>query len=177
MEHSEVCVSDREFPVGMRLVFEDQAMARAVHGLQALSFDLVTILLFQQIEIILVIFVVSRHFPQVDAAKVGRYDFLIASASIFVSHEIHELVVNFCTVWEKERATRSMLTKEEKVLVWTDKSMVPLQSLLFQSNKFIELRLLRERDSVNSLQRFSFRIAEPIGLRAFHDFQGLDVFR
>ena len=97
----------------MRLIFIDQAMPRTVHGLQTLRFNSVTILIFEQIEIVLVIFVVSRYFPQVDATKVGRYNFLIAAASIFISHEIHKLVVNFCTMWKKERATRSMFTEEE----------------------------------------------------------------
>ena len=40
MQHTEISESDRHFLVGMSLVFENQAMPRAIHGLQPESLSM-----------------------------------------------------------------------------------------------------------------------------------------
>jgi hypothetical protein len=72
MQHAEISESDRQFLVGMSLVFENQAMSRAIHGLQAESLPmrlgtmlmaticiLAMVMSFNHKEIFLVVLVVS----------------------------------------------------------------------------------------------------------------------
>jgi hypothetical protein len=76
MEHTEICESDGQLLVGMSLVFENQAMSRAIHGLQSESLPmrlgtmlmaticiLAMLMSFNHEQIFLVVFVVSRNLP------------------------------------------------------------------------------------------------------------------
>ena len=80
-------------------------------------------------------------------------------------------------MWQEERISRSMFREKEQVLFGPNYSMVPLLSLILELNILRELLLLREWDSIHSLQRLSVRISQPISLRVLDDLESLSVLR
>ena len=63
MQNSKVCNPDRKLLVGVSLALEDQAVDGAVHRLQSLCLNPVTILVLEEVHMLLVVLVVSRDLP------------------------------------------------------------------------------------------------------------------
>ena len=82
----------------MLLILENEAMARTIHWLESLSLDSIAVLGFKQVQIVLVILVMTRHFPEVNVTQVWRNHFLIASFFVLAAHEVHQFIVDFGSV-------------------------------------------------------------------------------
>ena len=78
VEDTEVTVSDGQLFVGADSVIEHEAMARAVHGLHAKALRLN----LEEVDVILVILVVTRSLPELQVEHVGGDDLIVASHSV-----------------------------------------------------------------------------------------------
>jgi hypothetical protein len=87
-------------------------MSRAIHRLKSVSL----FVLVNQIHIILVLKEVATDLPQLLIVHIWRDDFLIATNLVFITHQIKESIVNFCTLGEKEGASWSQWTKVKEAL-------------------------------------------------------------
>jgi len=176
MQHTEISESDRHFLVGMSLVFENQAMPRAIHGLQPESLSmrlgamlmaticiLAMIMSFNHEEIFLVVFVVSRNLPQVNVEHIRCDNLLIAPPDVFSSHQINQAVIDLCAMRQKESTPRCKLVEEKQVLVLSNHPMIPLQGFLFKILVFFKLGFFWEGNSVNSLELVFGGITKPVG--------------
>jgi hypothetical protein len=65
-------------------------VARAVHGLHTESLTLN----FKEIDIILVVLVMTRSLPQFEIEHIRSNDFLISSHSVLISNQFDQLVIN-----------------------------------------------------------------------------------
>ena len=84
VQDAEVSEPYRQLTIRVRLVLEDHAVTRTVHGLEALHL----VVRLQEVEVLLVVLVVATRLPEVDAAQVGRDHFLVASLLILAAHEV-----------------------------------------------------------------------------------------
>jgi hypothetical protein len=78
VEDTEVTVPDGQLFVGADSVIEHEAMARAVHGLHAKALRLN----LEEVDVILVVLVVTRSLPELQVEHVGGDDLIVASHSV-----------------------------------------------------------------------------------------------
>ena len=177
MKDSKVSHSYWQLPIWVSLIFEDQAMAWAVHGLQPLSLYFISILLFHQVKVVSIVSIMAWNFPEVDVSHVRCYHLLVSSQSILVPQKFCQLVMNLGAVGQEERASWRVLRKEKQVLFGSNNPMVSLFSFFLHFQEFRQLLFLRKWDTVHSLQRFSLRITKPVRLRILCDFESLRILR
>ena len=104
MQDSEVGHPYWELFVGMSLILVNQAVARAIHRLEAHCLHSIAILVLHQEQVFLVVLVVTGDLPQVYVGQIWRDYFLITSFLILIPHKIHQRVVDFGPIRQEERA-------------------------------------------------------------------------
>ena len=98
-------------------------MARAIHRLQSLASTFTIILVcrirWNQIEIVLVVVIVTRNFPQIDIVQIWSLDFFKATLVVLLFNQLCQLIINMSTIRkEKCAACRiSRIPKEEILLL------------------------------------------------------------
>ena len=149
VQHSKICYLNRQLPVGMRLVLEDQTVAGTVHRLQTLyllrTFAILTcIRVLQKIQVVLIILVVPRGLPEIDVEEVWRHHFLVASLQVLVAHEFDKLVIYLGAMRQEESASRRKWTEEEELLILSDQSVITTLCFFLQFQILRKLALLRK---------------------------------
>ena len=97
-------------------------MSRAIHWLETLAAIRSVVIRgatrWNQIEIVLVVLIVARNFPQVYIVEIRCHDLFEATFSILLLNEIGESIVDMCTVW-KEKGTSWRISRipKEKLLL------------------------------------------------------------
>jgi hypothetical protein len=142
MQNTEVCELYRQLLIRSDRIRIYQAVPWTVHWLQSVA-DPVMTLCGNQEQIFLVVFIMTRNFPQVDVEDVGC-DYLLETAfDVLIPHKVDQFVVNFGSVWQKECATRGVLcVPEEQLLRLADHSMITLGCLFTLKQKVLHLLLL-----------------------------------
>jgi hypothetical protein len=64
-------------------------MSRAVHRFKSMTNFVVFIARWNQKEVIFIVFIMSRHLPEVDIEDVWRYHFLEITFGVFCPHEVN----------------------------------------------------------------------------------------
>jgi hypothetical protein len=64
-------------------------MSRAVHRFKSMTNFIMFISRRNQKEIIFIVFIMTRHFPEVDIEDVWGYHFLEVSFGVFCTHEVN----------------------------------------------------------------------------------------
>mmetsp|Transcript_3968 Transcript_3968/g.11899 ORF Transcript_3968/g.11899 Transcript_3968/m.11899 type:complete len:282 (-) Transcript_3968:417-1262(-) len=119
----------------------------------------------------------SRCLPQLKVKHVWRDHFLVTPVPIFLSDKVDQGVVYTSAVRKEEAAPRAEGIEEEKLLIATNQTVVPLCCLLKQSFVVLQLGLVRKSNSVNSLKGWILRISKPVGRACFADHERLDSCR
>jgi len=126
VQHSKVNVSDRQVLVAPELVTEHQTVSRAVHGFDTEAL----VLALEQEEILFVLGVVAAGLPQLQVEDVWSHDFLVASYSVLLPDEIHELVVQPGSFGIEEGATWTEDIHVKETLLLSNDPVVSFGRLL-----------------------------------------------
>lgn len=109
--------------IAPQLLFENQAMGGAVHGLNAVLH--VFVILYEE-NVLLVLVVVPTHFPDLVLEYVGGVDLCIISDQQLLSHDLLEVVEYLDPLVKEEYAARAQLVDEEQLLPGPDVPVVLL---------------------------------------------------
>jgi hypothetical protein len=148
VEDTEVSVSDWQLFIGADSVIEHETMAGAIHGLHTETLGLN----LEQVDVIFVVFVVTRGLPELQVEHVGGDDLIVASHSVLSPDQLDELVVDLGTVGGPKPAARRQHVMREQVLLFANKTMISLGGLLNQRYVVVHLLLRGEGDTINTLQ-------------------------
>lgn len=77
-------------------------MSWTVHGLHAEAL----MLTLEQIDVVLIVLVMTRGLPQLEVKHVWSDYLIISSDSIFSFDQVDELVIDLSTMWVPESASR-----------------------------------------------------------------------
>ena len=85
VQDAEVCHAERQLAVGPGAAVEHEAVARAVHGLEAK----LLLLDVDRKHVLLVVVRVAADLPQVKVVHVGRHDLVVLILPILLLDEVH----------------------------------------------------------------------------------------
>ena len=159
MKNTEIRESYWQFFVGSLLVSKHQAMSWAVHWLHSET----SVFSFQHEDVFLVLFVVTRSFPQLKIEHIWRNNLLETTDSVLFSNQIHKLVVNKSTFWVEECRPWRELMSIKKSLGSTNGSVIPFSCFLFIMDVLIHFCFTWEGNTINSLKGVVFSISKPVG--------------
>jgi hypothetical protein len=108
-------------------------MARAIHRLHSKTL----ILYFEQKYVVFVVLIVAGGLPQLEIEHIGRYDFLIASHSIFLPQEVSKLVVNLGSIRIPKSTSWRQMVEVEKVLMLSHDSVISFSGFLDKVNVLV----------------------------------------
>lgn len=146
---------------------KDLAVARAVHGLQAIT-------LFLDVKgehVLLVVTPMTRNLPEVGLVDIGSHDLDETTLLVLALDEVQQGVVDTHTVGQEEGRAGRNLIEEEELLVLANLSVVALGSLSKEVLVLLELLLVRERNTSNSLHGLVGAVTEPVGGRILYSSQ------
>ena len=112
--------------------------------------------------------------PQLDVVHVGRHNLSVSTLVILSLDEVHKGIVDACTVRKEKARTGRELVEEEKLLLLSDLAMVTLRSLFEDLLVLSHLLGVRERDTVDSLERIILGVSQEIRGGVLHDSKSLD---
>mmetsp|Transcript_31380 Transcript_31380/g.43544 ORF Transcript_31380/g.43544 Transcript_31380/m.43544 type:complete len:284 (+) Transcript_31380:1044-1895(+) len=126
VQHSKVCQPQRQLAERPLPHVEHDAVAGAVHGLEAklLLVDVETEHIF------LVVVCVAGGLPQLEVVDVGRDNLVILKLPVLLAQVLHEGVVDACTVGEEKGGARGEMVEEEELLLQPYHAVVALLCLL-----------------------------------------------
>ena len=109
----------------------------------------------------------TTYLPQIDVKQVRSDHFLISSLKVFMSHQVHKLIVNLGPVAQKKGTPWCKLIEKKQTLILPHNSVISFQCLFFELNVFFKLAFIWVSDSINSLQVIFRGISQPISCRMF----------
>ena len=157
----------------MSLVCKNKTVCRTIHRFEPLR--RIASGIFQQKQVFLIVGVVPRCLKEVKVEKVWGHDFLVATLQVLRLEEGQELVVDFGTVWQEKGTTRAHITEEKELLICSDDSVISFLRLFLACLELFELSRGRERYAIDSLQRLSMWVAQPISLRVLQNLKCFDI--
>ena len=131
--------------------------------------------LINEENIFLIFEVVATNLPQLRVVNVRRNDLAVPPNAVFSPHQLHQLVVNDCSMGIEECTSRRKCGKVEKLLLGTDDPVIPFSQLLLLLQVIIQLRLLRIRNRINSLQIIVLLLTQPIRRRILSNLKSFDA--
>mmetsp|Transcript_15827 Transcript_15827/g.17658 ORF Transcript_15827/g.17658 Transcript_15827/m.17658 type:complete len:341 (-) Transcript_15827:831-1853(-) len=178
MQDTKISISDGQFLVGSDGIIEHQAMTRAIHGFE-------TEFLFIDVNdehIILVMLVVTGTLPEITIIHIRGNHFSISTDGIFLSDQIHQLIIDMSTLGHKEGTSRTPLMEHKQVLLLSDVSVITFGGFFLEMLPFSKLLLGGERDTIHSLQLIITFFGQPLSggiLGTFHslNFTGMGNVR
>lgn len=176
VQSSEISHSNRQFFVRVGLVLEHEAVAGAVHGLQALALDLLAFLGLDQVEVVLIVLVVAGYLPEVGVEDVGGDHLFVPVLRVLFPHEVKQFVVNVRAVGKKEGRTGGEVAEEKQLLLSAQFSVVVFLGEFLLLVILLEEFLFRERDSINSLKRLPLAISKPVSVGRFVNLESSHYF-
>jgi len=170
VDDTELGHADGELLVTAIFRVEDEAVARAVHGFKGplLLLDV------EREHVVLVVLPVTRGLPELRVVHVGRDDLLVATLEVLLAHELDKGIVDPRSVREEEAASGAQVVEEEEFLVFADLPVVPLRCLSEECLILGQLLLVREGDTVDSLEGVVGVVTEEVGCGVFGDHECLD---
>ena len=152
-------------PPGSDSVVENQAVTRAIHGLQT------KLLLFHvDLEhVFRVVIPMTGRLPQLGIVNVGRDDFLETPFPVLFPDEFDETIVNEGSFGLEKTGSRTQFMEKEKLLFFPQFSVVSFGRLFLELPPFFELLVVRKGNPVDSLQGFSLSVALPVSSRVLGD--------
>lgn len=132
------------------------------------------VLSFEHEDIFLVLFVVTRSFPELKIENIWRNDLLETTDAVLFSNQIHKSVVNIGTSWVHESTTWRKLMSVEESLCFTNCSVISFGSFLSKFDVLVHFCFSWERNTVNSLKTIIFSVSEPVCRWVFHNLESFD---
>jgi len=158
MKHTKITISNWKVLITPTHSIKHKAMSWTVHWLNSEH-------LFLNInhEHILLIFQsMTRNPPQIKIKDIRGNYFSDSISSILFPHKSNQLVKDFGSVWEEEAGSWGELVEKEKVLSWSDISMISIFKLLHSFIMVIKHFLIRESNTVHTLQGIILLITSPV---------------
>mmetsp|Transcript_4005 Transcript_4005/g.16005 ORF Transcript_4005/g.16005 Transcript_4005/m.16005 type:complete len:884 (+) Transcript_4005:169-2820(+) len=173
VQDAEVGVAHRKVAPRAQGLGEHEAVARAVHGLEAEfgAFDV------EAEHVVFVVERVARGVPEVEVVDVGRDDLVVLAQPVLLADERDEPVVDARAARLEEGRPRRERVEEEERLRRADAPVVALRRLFHAFAPLDEVLLVGERDAVDALQRVVVGLAEPVRRRGARHFERLDAPR
>ena len=171
VEHSEIGPANGKVTVRAVGASEHDTVAGTVHGLESE----LGLLHLEDEHVLLVVLVVTRGLPEINVEHVGGHNLLETTLLVLSTDERDESVVDAGSVGEEEARSGGDLVEEPQLLVLSDLSVVSLLGLLEPLHVLLQLLVVGERDTVDTLQRGVIGVSKPVGGRVFGDAHSLDL--
>ena len=159
----------RQLLVAARVLGDHDAVVRAVYELDALLATLDV----EYEHVLGLVLLVARGLPEVDVLHVGRNHLREAADGVLAAHDLHHAVLEARAVREEEAGAGRVGGVEEQFLLLAEFAVVALLGLLEALDVLVEQVLGRERRALDAHQVVVLVVAEPVGRRVLHDFEGL----
>mmetsp|Transcript_17983 Transcript_17983/g.44413 ORF Transcript_17983/g.44413 Transcript_17983/m.44413 type:complete len:225 (-) Transcript_17983:801-1475(-) len=118
---------------------------------------------------------VTGFVPQVKVEHVGCGDFIISTIPVLFSDKFNQLLVDTISVWKPKGTSGRQFVEEHKLLLGHDASVITFLGLFHILLPNLQLLLIGERNTVDSLQRIIVGIAQPVSSRDLSGSKGLDL--
>ena len=145
-------------------------MRWAVHWLHSES----RIFYLKDEEVFRILVVMAWSFPKLQIEDVRWLNLLEPTDPILFSDQVHQLVINGCSMGIEETTSWRKFVHIEKLLLFADETMITLFCLLFEVDVFIHLLFSWEWDTVHSVKRIIGSFTKPVSRRVFHNFESFD---
>ena len=165
MHSSNLSDPHREVPVRMRLHVVYKHSSRAVHWLDCI----ILIVNLERVHVFLVVFPMTRCFPKSPVQYYRRLDFNIVPSFVDFPPIIEEQILEYRTLRQEERETRSLFHHGEQFKFLSQFPVVSSLRLFNSLEVFFKKFFLGERRRINSLKHFIFLVASPIRSSNAHD--------
>eukprot|EP00050_Salpingoeca_kvevrii_P006220 m.288086 g.288086 ORF g.288086 m.288086 type:complete len:548 (-) comp11898_c0_seq1:182-1825(-) len=173
VEDAKVGKAKRELLVGAVAVLEDEAVSRAVHGLEGKR-----LLLALKLEHVLrVVGPVARRLPELAVENVGGDDLLEAAHLVLAADKVDERVVDVGAVGREKAAAGAEVVEEKELLVAANLAVVALCGLLLDDLPLLEELRVGKGDAIDALERLGLGLALPVRRGGLCDLEGLDLAR
>ena len=166
---AELAIAQRQIPVTLDPLLEDQDMARAVHGLQRIF----AFLRLRDEHVFAVLFPVPGLLPQTLVEQLRALDFLVAIVLINAAHVLLHALPQGPTLWVPENQSRRMVVNMKQVQFAAQFAVVTLLGLFQHRQVLLQVILGRPGGAVNTLQHFIFVVTAPVGAGHLHQFEVL----
>ena len=99
---------------------------------------------------------------QLEVVQVGSHDFIVASHTVLLSDQVHQLVVDHGSARVEEGTARRVFKVSEQLLLLANQSMITLLSLLSEVEVLLHFLCRGEGNTVHSLQTVIGGLTEPV---------------
>mmetsp|Transcript_32718 Transcript_32718/g.77127 ORF Transcript_32718/g.77127 Transcript_32718/m.77127 type:complete len:278 (+) Transcript_32718:1152-1985(+) len=113
--------------------------------------------------------------PEIQVENVGRDDLVVSALPVLFSDELDEFVVDACSVGHPKRGSRGQIIEHDEVLFVGEASVIAFLGLFHHFLPHLQLLLIGEGNSVQSLKGIVFGIAQPVGSRVLGSGKRLDL--
>ena len=117
----------------------------------------------------------TGRLPQLRVVHVRRNNLVKAAPAVLALDKLLQCVVDTRTVWQPETAARTQLVEHEQLLLTADAAVVALGGLGQKVLVFGHLLLIRERNTIQTLQRVILLVTQEVRGRVLEDRHGFDA--